>query len=150
LLSAIAIPKYLSAKRASNEAAAIGDLKAFFNGQNIYQASYGGYAGTLGNLTAPAVPNATCSTSGILDPTQWTVAPQMSGYMFVISIPGVDNPSDVGETKGGCTVMHSFSVSASPISNSTGTKGLYIDDSGTVHYTPDGSPATAASLALGQ
>jgi type IV pilus assembly protein PilA len=150
LLAAISIPKYLSAKRASNEAAVISSLKGFVSAENIYQALYGGFAATLGVVTAPATPNATCSTAGLLDPTQWSATPQMSGYNFTISIPGTDSPSDVGETKGACTVMHSFSVVAVPVSPSTGTKGFYVDDGSTVRYTPDGTSPGPTSTPIGQ
>jgi type IV pilus assembly protein PilA len=149
IIAAIAIPKYLQAKVAANESAAVGDLRSLMNAESVYNARFGASASTLSQLTVADSPS-DCTGSGILDPVQWNGAiPQMSGYNITFTAPGADNPSDVSQTIAGCVMFHSWSAIAAPISNSTGSRQFYIDDSGTVHYSTAGAP-TNLSPALGQ
>jgi type IV pilus assembly protein PilA len=147
LISAIALPKLIQARIAANESATVGNLRAVLNAQMIYQSRYGGVSTTLASLTTTATPN-TCTASGVLDPTQFSGAtPILSGYTLTFTSPlGTDVPQLVG----GCTVANSFSMVATPNSSYTGVRGFYVDQSGTIHYTPDGSAPTSTSSALGQ
>jgi type IV pilus assembly protein PilA len=152
IISAIAIPKLLAAKTAANESAVVGDLRSFVTAQNQYQAAYGGFANTMAALATPPASGASpsCTTSGMLNNSQWggtTIT--MDGYNFVATMPGADNTSDTTSTVGGCTIIHSFSIVATPVSSSTGTRSFYADDSDTITYSMTGTP-TATSTAIGQ
>jgi type IV pilus assembly protein PilA len=54
IVAAIAIPSLLRARIAANEAAAIGDVRAFVSGEAAYQSASGGYYGPPECLLAPA------------------------------------------------------------------------------------------------
>jgi prepilin-type N-terminal cleavage/methylation domain-containing protein len=150
VLLVIAIPNLVSAKKSSNETAAASNLNAVFQAQNVYASQYGGFAPAISNLATKTTPP-DCVGAGMLDPTVWTATPTMSGYNFsALATPGADNPTDVAQTIAGCPVWHSWSLTSTPISTSTGTRGFYIDDSGTVKYTKDGSAPGPTSTALGQ
>lgn len=149
IIAAIAIPKYLQAKVAANETAAVGDLRSLMNAESVYNARFGASASVLSQLTVADTPT-DCTGSGILDPVQWAGAtPQMSGYNITFTAPGADNPADPSQTIAGCVMFHTWSAVAAPISASTGSRQFYIDDSGTVHYATAGAP-TNASPVLGQ
>jgi prepilin-type N-terminal cleavage/methylation domain-containing protein len=150
VLLVIAIPNLISAKKSSNETAAASNLNAVFQAQNVYSSQYGGFAPTLAALATKDVP-ADCNGAGMLDPTVWTATPVISGYNFsALVVPGADNTTDVSQQVAGCTVWHSYSITATPLSTSTGTRGFYLDDSGSVKYSKDGTAPGPTSTALGQ
>jgi prepilin-type N-terminal cleavage/methylation domain-containing protein len=150
ILLAIAIPNLVGARRSANETAAANNLRAVWQAQNVYQNTYGGYAPAVANLATKNTPP-DCAGAGMLDATVWIGTPTLAGYNFsAITVPGADNPSDVSQTIGGCPVWHSWSMTATPLSTSTGTKGFYIDDAGTTKYSKDGTAPTPTSLAMGQ
>ncbi len=148
IISAIAIPKLLQAKVAANQSAVVGDLRAMLNAESTYSAAYGNYATTVSQLTTVDTP-ADCTGSGILDKTTWGgTAIVMSNYNFVFTSP---IGTDTTQTSQGCTMAHSWSLSAVPVSSFAGTRGFYIDSNNTVLYSTDGSvPVPGTSPALGQ
>jgi type IV pilus assembly protein PilA len=148
IISAIAIPKLLQAREAANESGAVGDLRALLNAEATYNAKYGAMASTMAEMTGTATPVG-CSGANVLDVTQFGgSAIQLSGYNFSFTSPV--SPDVTLTNSSGCVVANSFQAVATPISPYTGTHGFFIDDSGVIRYSKDGSPPTVTSPALGQ
>jgi Tfp pilus assembly protein PilE len=101
IIAAIAIPSMIHSKMNANEASAVGSIRAISTAEVSYQATYGGYAGSLANLGGGEPCRKSAETACLLD--QSLAGGVKSGYRFV-AIGG--NPS------GG--VNTSYFVSAAP------------------------------------
>lgn len=117
IIAAIAIPNLLRSRMQSNEAAAIGSLRAVVGAQQAFKSTNGKYASTLEELTAATPP--------FLDGNQ---VAQKRGYKFDLTGSG-DN----------------FAATAEPVADSeTGNRFFYVDQSGTVRQNMH-NPAKADS-----
>ena len=148
IIAAIAIPNLLKARIAANQASAVGSLRTIMTANANYNSSYGvGYAPTLAVLGGVVINPPTCNQANMLDPVLSVGAPPMkSGYTFTYA---VTNPF-TGTLPTGCAAPGdlNFTTVALPVSNSTGTDGYFIDDSGVIRFTTDGTAPTNASSAL--
>ncbi len=153
IIAAIAIPNLLRSRMAANQASAVGSLRTIATANVTYSSTYGsGFAPTLVALGGPAIPagtSATCANAGLIDPTLSVAGAngiQKSGYTFVYT------PGTVlfgGTPPGTCVAGPlNFSVTGLPASTSTGQNGYFIDDSGVIRFTTDGTAPTAASAPL--
>jgi len=142
IIAAIAIPSLLRARMSANEASAGESLRTIHTAMTTYSAVYPdvGYAATLDALggptaacTPPAV--ATPATSCLIESTL-SVTKIKSGYTF----------AGVGGVVGLGTINNIYSITATPSAPGvTGQRGFFINESGVIRYSLDGSAPTAAS-----
>jgi len=126
IIAAISIPNLVRAKISANEAAAIQSLRALVSAQDIFRNTQGlGRYGTLAELRDAVPP--------CVDPALGSGI--CSGYTV----------SDTG-------VPGSDTWAAVAVPNSagfTGNRGFYVDQSGLIRYTNDGSPPDTSSPEIG-
>ena len=122
IIAAIAIPSLLAARRASNESAAIGNLRTIGSAEATYYANKGEYGG-FANLTA----------NQMLD-NQWTSGVVRDSY----SVSQVSASDD------------EFEYSAEPTSSSSGTRSFNIVEDFVIRES-DGltAPVGTAGSAIG-
>ncbi|MGH9685918.1 MAG: prepilin-type N-terminal cleavage/methylation domain-containing protein [Candidatus Acidiferrales bacterium] len=148
IIAAIAIPNLMRSRMAANQASAVGSLRTIGTADVTYSSTYGvGFASTLAILGGPSAPLATCDAALLIDPTLSTGAPIMkSGYTFTYT----GTSPFTGTLPTGCKAAgdENFTASGIPVNTSTGQNGYFIDDSGVIRYTTDGTTPTAASPAL--
>ena len=143
VIAAIAIPNYLSAKIAGNQASAAETVRTITSANVVYSTTYSnGYAPTLSVLGGIAPP--TCNGAILLDPLVSGTPSQKSGYVFTYLPQGaaITNPPP------GCAAAGflQFLVAATPVSVLTGTNSYCADEDGTIHYSSVGA-AIATSTA---
>jgi type IV pilus assembly protein PilA len=152
IIAAIAIPNLLRSKMAANEASAVGSLRTLVTATVTYSSTYGnGFPPTLGSMSGAAgAINATCDQSLLVDPLLGANGAgntsQKSGYNFTY-VP----LSPIPTTVAGCTSpgMNNYSINAVPVTvGSTGQRGFFVDPSGVIRFTTDGTIPTVASPAL--
>lgn len=124
LLAAIAIPNLLRARLAANESAAIAALKTIASASHTFRAANPTYPTSLGdlfdNLTPPYI-DAVLATG------------TKQGYVFDLN--GLGTGGDSG-----------FEATATPATvGTTGNRGFFVDTSGVIRFTTDGSAPTAAT-----
>ncbi len=81
IIAAIAIPSMREAEIHANEASAVGSIRAINTAEVSYQATYGGYAGSLGNLGGEDPCSKSAETACLLD--QSLAGGAKSGYRFL-------------------------------------------------------------------
>ncbi|HOU36836.1 MAG TPA: prepilin-type N-terminal cleavage/methylation domain-containing protein [Candidatus Omnitrophota bacterium] len=121
LLAAIAIPNLLRARLAANESAAIAALKTIASAAHTFRAANSAYPTSLqdlGNATPPYI------DSVLADGTK-------QGYEF--NLIGLGTSGDSG--------FEATAVPATP--GTTGNRGFFVDTSGVIRYTTDGTPPTS-------
>ncbi len=149
IIAAIAIPNLLRSKMAANEASAVGSLRTITTAAISYSSIYGdGFPFTLAVLGGPATTTiATCDSALLVDSVLSTGAvPQKSGYSFTYA-----GTNAVAIIPAKCTNAgwNNFTVTAVPISiGSTGQRGFFVDETGVIRFTTDGTAPTNASAAL--
>ena len=122
IIAAIAIPSLLTAKKSGHEAAIIASLRTLSSTQEQYHSRFGSY-GSLANLLAEAY----------IDPVLGSGT--KSGYTIAMVSATVDV----------------WSATAVPTTiGTTGDRGFFVDNSGVLRFTPDGTAPTASSSALDQ
>jgi prepilin-type N-terminal cleavage/methylation domain-containing protein len=81
ILMAIAIPSFLRARIAANEATAAENCRTISSANVIYWTTYGvGFAPAMANFSTPASGNVSATTAGLLDDI--LVAGTKTGYVF--------------------------------------------------------------------
>jgi type IV pilus assembly protein PilA len=93
IIAAIAIPSMKEARIHANETATVGAIRAINTAEVSYQATYGGYAGTLANLGGADPCTKSAETACLLD--QSLAGGVKSGYKFVAT---GGNPSGEANT----------------------------------------------------
>jgi len=118
IIAAIAIPNLLASRRASNEAAAIGSMRTV----NSAEATY---LSTIGNNTEYG-DMAALETAELVDSVlaNASAAPGKSGYTFVLALANSDSQ---------------YTLTVSPVSASTGTRGFFTDESGVIRGDSSGT-----------
>ena len=116
-----------------------------------YSTTYGnGYAPSLGALGGSDGGTATCNSAEILDSVLSNNGSgntsQKSGYTFTFT-PG---PVNAGAATGcGTAGVTSFSVVALPmVQGYTGQRGFFIDQSGVIRFSTDGTAPTISNPAI--
>ncbi len=152
IIAAIAIPNLLRSKMAANEASAVGSLRTILTASVTYSSTYGnGFPPTMGALGgASGATVATCNASLLIDSVLSNNGTgntsTKSGYTFTY-VPG----ASVGTAPAGCSAagVYAYTLTALPVTvGSTGQRGFYIDPSGVIRFTTDGTAPTAASTPL--
>jgi type IV pilus assembly protein PilA len=136
IIAAIAIPNYLSARIAANQASAAEAVRTVTSASVVYSATYGnGYAPSLAALGGVASPP-TCNGALLLDPIVSTAPNQKSGYQFTYLPQG----APIVPPPPGCTAGYlQYLVAATPLSSVTGTDTYCSDEPGTIHYSSVGA-----------
>jgi type IV pilus assembly protein PilA len=152
IIAAIAIPNLLRSKMTANEASAVGSLRTLTTAAVTYSAVYGNsFPPSLGAMGGAAgAINATCDQSLLIDPLLSNNGvgntSQKTGYNFTY-VPGVAIPNPPA----GCTAagVNNYTINAVPVTiGSTGQRGFFVDASGVIRFTTDGTLPTIASPAL--
>lgn len=135
IIAAIAIPNLIKAKMAANEASAAGSLRTLATGEIAYSSACPnlGFTDSLTELG----PNGTACSKGesLIDGT--LAQGSKSGYVF-----SAHESSFTGRSP-----ETGFGWNADPVSNSTGARHFFVDETGVIHYSQTG-PADADSLVL--
>lgn len=123
IIAAIAVPNFLRARIAANEAAAVAACKKIMTAQVVYASTFGqGYSQTLAQLGPPGgggTPN--MNAAALLD--EVLTSGTKHGYIFTYA--PVDND--------GNGLPEAFTINADPtIPGSSGNRHFFIDQSGVV------------------
>ncbi len=137
IIAAIAIPNLLKSKMSANEASAVQSTRTLDTGETTYAATCPniGYSATLVELNTGTI---CASGKNIIDNILGGSDPAVkAGYQFTYApIP----------TAG---LNSAFTLTVVPLTvGVSGQRGFYSDQTNQIHYTPDGTPPTAASLPL--
>jgi type IV pilus assembly protein PilA len=146
IIAAIAIPNYLSAKIAANQASAAEGVRTITSANVVYSTTYSnGYAPTLAALGGVAPP--TCNGAVLLDPLVSGAPNQKSGYVYAYLPQGAPI---LGPPAGCAAGFLQYLVTATPLSPSTGTDSYCSDEPATIHYSSIGAaigtPAACEAL----
>jgi prepilin-type N-terminal cleavage/methylation domain-containing protein len=146
IIAAIAIPNYLSAKIAANQASAAEGVRTITSANVVYSTTYSnGYTPTLAALGGAAPP--TCNGAVLLDPMVSGAPNQKSGYAYAYLPQGAPI---VGPPPGCAAGFLQYLVTATPLSVVTGTNSYCADEDGTIHYSTVGAaiatPAACEAL----
>ena len=121
IVAAIAIPNFMRARIASNEASAVSSCRTINSGEITYNSFYQqGYSSTLAQLGPPSSGPATAAAADLIDDV--LASGRKSGYTFTYA------PSSLsGSTYG------SYQIYADPsIPERTGSRHFYTDPSGVI------------------
>jgi type IV pilus assembly protein PilA len=152
IIAAIAVPNLLRSQMAAHEASAVGSLRTLTTSAVTYSATYGNaFPPSLGAMGGAAgAISATCDQSLLVDSVLSNNGAgntsQKSGYTFTY-VPGVP----ISNPPAGCTNagVNSYTINAVPVTvGSTGQRGFFVDASGVIRFTTDGSVPTISSPAL--
>src|SRR4026207_1696003 len=145
IIAAVAVPGLLRARMSSNEASAIGALRAINSGQTSYSSScaFGGYAVSLTDLVrAPAG-----SAQGFISPDLSSNAVVKSGHVVARAKDAAPGVTDVGTGAATCNgsasnPASSYVATADPVTaNATGTRHFATDSRGTILFSLAGAIA---------
>lgn len=138
IIAAIAIPNFIRAKIAANEAAAVAACKKIITAQVVYASTYGqGYSQTLAQLGPPGGGAPNMNAAGLLD--EVLTSGTKHGYIFTYA--PVDND--------GNGLPEAFTINADPIiPGSSGNRHFYTDQSGVVRQN-NSAVATATDPPIG-
>jgi prepilin-type N-terminal cleavage/methylation domain-containing protein len=136
IIAAIAIPNLLRSRVAANQASAVGSLRTLNTAEITYSSTYNvGFSSVLSYLAPDPTGAAPTSTAaGLVDSLLGGTgnASAKSGYNFTYT-PGASDATGRIST---------YSFTAVPVSNNTGTNYYYTDQSGVIRQN---STTTAAS-----
>jgi len=138
-IAAIAIPNLVHGKMRANEAAAVSSVKTINTAQLMYNDAFPevGYASSLANLGAHG---STCdkptSTNACLIMDEALTSGLKSGYIFEIVADGN-------------TPAGSYGVTATPETSLSGRCNISSNESGDIHISFPGSPASAGDRSVG-
>ena len=144
IIAAIAIPNLLRAKIAANQSAAVGTLRTMSSAEETFSSTYSdGFTATLAQLGGVAGAAATCKAAGLIDEVLGNDPAQKGGYTYTYVNNTVPSLTTGIPAACGTSGFTGFSVSAGPISLSTGTAAYCIDETGVVRVD---SAATVGEL----
>jgi type IV pilus assembly protein PilA len=134
IIAAMAVPNFLRARLAANEASAVSSCRTLNTAELIYFAYYQrGYTSTLAQLGPPASGPATAAATDLIDAT--LAGGQKSGYVF--------NYTASGLTAG---IYSNYALQANPaVPNSTGTRHFFTDPSGVIRLNVGGAAGPSSS-----
>ncbi len=117
IISAIAIPNFMSSKRSANEASAVSTMRVIFSAQSTYRATSG--SGSYGDFAA-------LETAGLIDPVvAASDTTAKSGYLFTLD--EVSGPS-----------YPAFDATGEPTTATgalaTGTRSYYVNETGVLYF----------------
>jgi prepilin-type N-terminal cleavage/methylation domain-containing protein len=123
IIAAIAIPSLLNARKSGNEASAISSLRTLTTVNEQYRNRFQSYSGSLANL----------STTNYIDSVLGAGA--KSGYTFTYASP----------------TSNTWTCSGTPTTTgTTGDRGFFVDQSGVIRFTADGTAPTSTNSPIDQ
>jgi len=125
IIAAIAIPNLLEARKSANESAAISSLRTLVTTQQLFRDSDrdgDGLADFAESLTALQ------NNGNLIDST--LASGNKQGYTFAMTA-GASNLS--------------WSCTAIPVSNKTGTRRFFADESGVIRFSVSATPSASSS-----
>lgn len=151
IIAGIAIPNFLHARMSANQAAAAANARTITSANVAYSSTYGNsYAGSLGTLGAPAgTVLATCNAAILIDEVLSNNGAgntsSKTGYTYTYA-PGVP----IANPPPGCAPgVDGYTLHVDPIlSQVTGIRRFFVDSTGVIRFTSDGSAPTALSPVL--
>jgi type IV pilus assembly protein PilA len=141
IIAAIAIPNLLRSRMSANEAAAAGAMRTISTGEVGYQAAAfrdvdGDGLGDYGSLANLSDPDGAGATPPYID--QVLGGGQKQGYIFTVVL-----------TDGAAAVPPAYTCTATPLTpGRTGYRQYFVDESGVIRYTADGTAVGADSPPL--
>jgi len=136
IISAIAIPRFLSSKMRANETGAVSALRSFTAAQVAYQTTYQqGVAPDLQSLGPPPPgDDPSPSRANLID--SLLASGVRSGYVFIYT------PVDIN----GDGTPDSYTLNANPVSpGQTAQKFFYVDQSNLIRFSMDGPAGPTSS-----
>ena len=137
IIAAIAIPNFLRAKMAANEASSVGAMRTYSMAIVSYaeKCPQQGYPVSAVKLGPGA---GDCDSANLIDRVLATANPSRNGYVFHYE-PGLANESGK---------VISYTITADPIQeNTTGMRHFFMDESGVIRVA-QGHPATQTSAPI--
>ncbi len=127
IISAIAIPNFVSSKRSANEASAVSTMRVIFSAESTYRVTTG--SGSYGDLAGLQTAGLIDSVVGASDTTP------KSGYLFTVDqVTGPNFPA--------------FDATAEPTAASgplaTGTRSYFVNETGVLHFAVSATAPTCA------
>jgi len=141
IIAAIAIPNLLRSRMSANEASAAGAMRTISTGEVSFQTAAfvdvdGDGAGDYGTLAQLADPDGGGATPPFIDSVLGGGTKQ--GYSFVVAV-----------TNGAAAVTPAYTCTAAPTAaGRTGYRQYFVDESGVIRFTADGSAVSVASPPL--
>jgi len=141
IIAAIAIPNLLRSRMSANEAGAAGAMRTISTGEVAFQTAAFVDAdtdgvGDYGSLAQLADPDGGGATPPFIDTVLG--AGSKHGYTFTVAV-----------TNGSATAMPAYACTAAPAAaGRTGYRQYFVDESGVIRFTADGSAVTVASAPL--
>ena len=141
IIAAIAIPNLLRSRMGANEAGAAGATRTISTAQAGYQAA--GFTdvdsdgvGDFGTLAQLANPDGSGSSPPYVDDVLGLGMKHGYGFRVIVTL-------------GSATTVPSYTCIAAPLApGSSGYRMYFVDESGLIRYTADGSTPDAASAPL--
>jgi type IV pilus assembly protein PilA len=137
IIAAIAVPNFLRARIAANQAAAAQMVRTVTSANVVYSTTYSnGYAPSLAVLGGIALPPS-CNGAVLLDPTVSMPPNTKSGYSFAYLAVG----ATILNPPAGCGAGYqAYLIAAVPVGATTGTNSYCSAEPGTIHYDTTGAP----------
>ncbi|MCC6695317.1 MAG: prepilin-type N-terminal cleavage/methylation domain-containing protein [Candidatus Hydrogenedentes bacterium] len=141
IVAAIAIPNLLRSRMSANEASASGAIRTISTAEVAFQTaafvdSNGDGMGDYGTLAQLGNPDGSGTTPAFVDAVLINGLKQ--GYVYTLSV-----------TMGNATTMPSYTCTATPAAlGRTGYRQYFVDETGVIRFTSDGSAPTATSPPL--
>jgi len=138
IIVAIVIPNMLRARVSGNEATAVTDTRTIATAQSMFQTAAfldadGNGVGDYGNLTQLGNPDGAGATPPFLDSV--LASGVKSGYTYTLAV-----------TPGSATVAPAYTCLVVPITpGRSGVRQFFVDETGVIRYTTDGSAVSATS-----
>jgi len=143
IIASIAIPSFLKARMAANEASAAASIRSVTSAATMYSTTYAnGYPPSLVALSGG--PAATCDLSNMGDPVVSAAPNQKSGYVFAYTGQAVNAVAAPGCNAPG---YGSYLITAAPlVFGVSGHRSFCSDTPGVIHFDPSGiAPTTVAA-----
>jgi type IV pilus assembly protein PilA len=141
IIAAIAIPNLLRSRMSANEASAIGSMRTISSGEVMFQTAAFVDAdtdgvGDYGTLAQLGNPDGSGNTPPFVDNV--LAAGTKQGYTFATTL-----------TPGSATAPPAYTCTAAPMAaGRSGFRQFFVDDSGVIRFTADGSAVSATSTPL--
>lgn len=134
IIAAIAIPNLLRAKIAANQAGAVGTLRTISSAEETFSSTYSdGFTLTQAQLGGAAGAAGSCAAAHLIDEVLGNDPATKSGYLFTFANNGIPAlTTGIPAACGGTSGDTGFSVTAAPVSLSTGTAAYCIDETGVI------------------
>lgn len=135
IIAGLVIPNLMRNQIQANEASAMNSLRTLNAALVIYNASYGSYPAALINLRAPESGSPSSAAADLID--QVLAGGAKSGYVFHYE----------ASSSKGTAILDSYRITADPLTNQSGRRHFFTDQSGVIRYSEDG-PANENSPPL--